>query len=231
MKKFFLILAANFSMCSAKLCSQTATDSLYSDSIQPPEPITGQLSPFISKFDGEGNFYEAGGLWGSVRFIDFNGRMYDTILQSCGKTDVYLEKFDPSAGFQWIYHACGEGMDIVIDLIVDSLQNVYVVGYFTSSIMFDRFYLTDYGDDKKDIFIAKFGPSGNLIWAQKIIGKGDDVPTRICILGDGNICVVGTCEDKVQCGNAAAKKTKTSDTFIAIFEPSGGVQSLELLAK
>jgi hypothetical protein len=79
---------------------------------------------------------------------------------------------------------------------VDKYGSVYIAGTFGGSIDFDPgpgiYNLTSANNVRSwDLFVAKFGKGGNLIWARRFGGARRDGGADLAIAQDGNIYVTG----------------------------------------
>ena len=87
----------------------------------------------------------------------------------------------------------GTGGNNAIASTVDPSGNVYITGSFSGTVDFDpgpgTTNLTSYGGT--DSYVAKFDPSGALLWAKHLGGTGGDAPTGIALDGSGNVVTVG----------------------------------------
>ena len=86
----------------------------------------------------------------------------------------------------------------LVAVAVDSQGNVIVAGYTTSQTLpgtanaFQPTKATGFPDNR-DIFIAKFDPSGQtLLWATFLGGPGDDITTAAAVDSSGSIYIIGT---------------------------------------
>ncbi|MBX2964146.1 MAG: gliding motility-associated C-terminal domain-containing protein [Cyclobacteriaceae bacterium] len=95
---------------------------------------------------------------------------------------------------EWAGRMGGTSFDRPDDLAVDASGNVFTIGFFTTTADFDPgagvLNLTSAGG--RDVFITKFDPNGNLIWARQIGGTGEDQGTAVAIDHLGNIYMAGT---------------------------------------
>jgi streptogramin lyase len=121
--------------------------------------------------DTSDNVYVTGGFVGTARFGSTN-------LTSVGTMDIFLAKYDKAGDLLWVKQAAGAsgyqsaGRDICTDLS----GNVYVTGQFQGMVNFGGKTLTATGSlpigTVNNQFIAKYGPSGNLIWVVQSGGTG-----------------------------------------------------------
>ncbi len=91
----------------------------------------------------------------------------DKVLVSYGESDMYLAKFGPHGGLEWIVQAGGYLVTEGTDLAFDTEGNVYVVGWFTNSATFQSANGTSTtvkGYINENIFLAKYSRAGLLLW-------------------------------------------------------------------
>ena len=89
----------------------------------------------------------------------------------------------------------GLGADAHLRVAADPVGNTYVVGSFSGTVDFDpsaatAVNLTSHGGT--DIFVAKYGFGGRLVWARSAGGVGDDSAADVAFDGAGNVYVGGT---------------------------------------
>jgi len=120
--------------------------------------------------DINGNVIVVGGFNGS--YISF-GNISLTNIYS-GWTDVFIAKYNSTGNILWAKRAGGASYDVATCVTTDLKGNIIVAGAFQSSnITFGFTTLTNSGN--WDIFIVKFSPSGNVIWAKKAGGSSGDM--------------------------------------------------------
>src|SRR4029077_12798519 len=91
-----------------------------------------------------------------------------TTLRSAGGTDIFLAKYGRSGELRWIVRAGGPDVDSGQGLDFDRVGNIYLTGSFTNSATFG----STNGVTKTvtgpgvTIFLAKYRPSGSLVWVQ-----------------------------------------------------------------
>lgn len=88
------------------------------------------------------------------------------------------------------------GSDVARSVATDAAGNVYIAGEFRNTVDFDpgagATALTASGPaGSLDGFIAKYAPTGNLLWAQRVGGTGLDWVNDIAIDPSGNVWATG----------------------------------------
>lgn len=133
--------------------------------------------------------------------------------------------------FQWAKSIQSEGFEEGYDLVTDPDGNTYIAGMLE--------YDTDFGNGLilssagvHDIFLAKYSPTGRLVWAKRAGGKGGDKIQSIALDGFGNIFAVGEFEDT--CYWESIMKTtpgpEVNNMFIAKYDTSGNVTWVKTLS-
>ncbi|MCX7785070.1 MAG: SBBP repeat-containing protein [candidate division WOR-3 bacterium] len=119
--------------------------------------------------------------------IDNLGNIYVTGISFSYATgyDCATIKYNSSGTIQWVqrYNGFGNGIDCGNAIMVDDLNNVYVVGYSDSL-------------NNRDYLIIKYNPSGNIEWVRKYNGTANsaDVAKAIAIDDSNYIYVTGRSE-------------------------------------
>jgi hypothetical protein len=131
---------------------------------------------FLAKFDSNGNhkwsksFGGIDGDYGSSVSVDSLGNVYITgyfgsstidfgggALKNAGYRDIFLAKFDSNGNHKWSKSFGVGEWDKSNSVSVDSLGNVYGIGYFYgSSIDFGGCPLSSAG--RQDIYLIKYAP-------------------------------------------------------------------------
>lgn len=103
--------------------------------------------------------------------------------------DVYIVKYDASGNVLWAKSGGASGIDYAYSIALDSYGNAYVTGKFTNAITFGSTQLISKGSF--DIFIVKYDPAGNVVWAKSAAGNADDSGTSIAIDTKNNVLIGG----------------------------------------
>jgi len=123
--------------------------------------------------------------------------------------------------FEWAKGAGGIGRDSANDIAVDKNGNCVIIGHFENSIEFGSNALTSKGD--KDVFIAKYDPFGNIIWANQISGDVADYGTGIACDSENSVIVTGDYQSMVRFGSVPLVANGYRDVFIAKYDSSGNL--------
>ncbi len=123
------------------------------------------------------------------------------------------------------------------DVAVDAAGNIYVAGYFQSTVDFDpgpeRAERTSAGDPSHpatgasavDIFLAKYDANGEFLWVDAIGDRGADMPHTIKLDHQGNVYATGYFSGLVDFdpspGTANLAAGIGRDAFVAKYSSSG----------
>ena len=126
----------------------------------------------------------SGGVFSST--VDFDPNTGIASLTSNGLTDGFLLKLNSVGSYQWCNKIGGTGNDYCYGLEIDSSNNIFITGSFSSSVDFDnsasQLLLTSNG--LKDIYIAGYNSIGSIIYAQNYGSTSDDEGSRITNFGN-----------------------------------------------
>jgi hypothetical protein len=164
--------------------------------------------------DGSGNCLITGRFYGIAKF--------DMItMTSFGGHDIFIAKYDSSGNVLWAKQAGGVGYDESNSIVTDERGNSYIIGYYEGNVTFGTNTLNSAGG--KDIFIAKYSSSGNVVWVKRAGGLEDDYGQEISIDGSGNIYLTGYFHGTATFETITLTSQGGSDTFIAKYDSSGSL--------
>src|ERR1019366_1627776 len=212
----------------------------------------GGSAIFIVKYDALGNplwAKSAGGSGTSDDYansvsVDKNGNAYvvgsfesptitfgSTTLTNSAIADIFIVKYDTSGNPLWAKSAGGNEYDVAYSVTVDANGNTYMAGYFANtSITFGSTTFTNsnniHGLASTDVFIVKYDPSGNPLWAKNdgVIGTATGQNYAKCIAIDlnGNTYVAGFfTSPTITFGSITLTNTGGYDMFIVKYDSSG----------
>ncbi|HVK14647.1 MAG TPA: PKD domain-containing protein [Gemmataceae bacterium] len=152
----------------------------------------------------------------------------------------------PAGDLAYAFGLTGLPFDSLTRVVTDGANNTYVAGSFSGTVDFDPSSgsapLASKGG--KDVFVAKYGPTGGLVWVKGFGGTGDDTAADIALDGASNVYIGGTFNKKVDFnpsptitqnlnaaagGSAFIEKLTTNGDFVMARAPSG-VSTLTALA-
>jgi hypothetical protein len=142
-------------------------------------------------------------------------------LSSLGGSDVFVAKFDAKGTSLWS-KGFGDGTrtQSAEALVVDSANNVIVVGTFDGSINFGGETLVAVNGG--DLFMVKFAPDGTHVWSKRF---GDAALTQyaraVAVDGSNNIVLVGDFDGTLDFGGGPMTTAGASDLFVARFDAAG----------
>ncbi len=149
----------------------------------------GQENLGRSLTDYDGYMYLYGSF--SSPSIDVAPGATTVTLNNQGGEDALLVKYDTAGMYLMSIPLAGNFGERINDVIVDP-SGIYVCGFFNDTVDFDPSPATYNLISPSGIFgsfVAKFNPSGGLIWAKAFTGWSQ--ANAICFTTGGNLCVVG----------------------------------------
>jgi len=184
--------------------------------------------------DNSGNAYVTGYFNASnLHFGEFTLTRVDST--SFGN-DIFVVKYDGSGNVLWAKSAGGigvSGYQRSTSITTDNANNCYVVGYFLpASIQFGNYTLLneDSTGSGHDIFIAKYDPSGNVLWAKRAGGEGnDDGANSVATDASGNVFLGGYYNSSsILFGTNILTNSNTTgdnyDSYLAKYDTFGNAQ-------
>jgi hypothetical protein len=146
--------------------------------------------------DAAGNSYLVGIFSGTA---DFDPGPGTALLTARGTADAYVAKYAPDGSLVWVKRMGGDAAvstgtpydDGARAVAVDGGGNVVVAGQFIGTADFGGTTLTAAGG--RDAFVAKLGPTGQVLWAKRWgaanndeqgFGVGADAAGNVYALGD-----------------------------------------------
>jgi hypothetical protein len=210
----------------------------------------GGFDIFISKFDSDGNYVWAKSMGGtntdtgtgialdSLNNVYATGHFFSTTadfdpgagtanLTPVGGTDVFILKLDSDGNYVWAKSIGGTSGDTGSGITLDSSNNVYSTGQFSSTADFDpgagTANLTSVGSS--DVFILKLDSDGNYVWAKSMGGTSSDAGRSINSDSLGSIYTTGqfsiTADFDPGAGTANLTSAGGFDIFISKLDSDG----------
>jgi hypothetical protein len=175
--------------------------------------------------DNLGNVYLAGEFEDT---LDFDPGPNIHNLVSFGRKDIFVLKISSSGNFLWVKQIGGTQIDTLLDFEIDEFGNFFLTGYFEGTADFDPgpgvFNLTSNG--KQDIYVCKLDPNGNLVWAKRIGGIGNDFGFSLEV-NDSNVYFSGIFSGTVDFdpgpGVYNLSSVSPNDRFVCKLDPNGNM--------
>ncbi|MGP8216042.1 MAG: T9SS type A sorting domain-containing protein [Bacteroidia bacterium] len=138
-------------------------------------------------------------------------------------TFSFLFSFAQAPNWIWAESAGGNYMNS-FDVVTDSIGNSYITGYYRGgSVTIGNFTLTNTG--YFDMFVAKYDPNGNVLWAKSAGGNNNDAGNGIAVDKTGNVYVVGDFQSSdITFGSTTLINTGSNISFYIVkYDPYGNV--------
>jgi hypothetical protein len=166
--------------------------------------------------DSSGNALVIANTYGTMK-------VEDVVLDHQGEQDVFITKYDRNGKFLWVRQIAGSKDERGRGISVDKQGNVFATGEFTGSLSFGS-QKVESASNLKDIFLAKYSSSGNLLWAKSFGSTGADYGRGIGADAADNIYFTGVFSGSVKFGSKTLNSVGGSkDLFLAKADASGNI--------
>lgn len=170
--------------------------------------------------DDSGNVFITGNFGDSIVFGS------TTLLNNTAPyTPMFLAKYNSSGNVIWARRMGGNGFDHANSVATDPYGNSYVTGLFAfpNNATFGSIALTNTGMGGYDVFIVKYDPFGNALWA-KGYGADDNVVGRsVTTDASGNNYVSGSYNSPALTFGSTTLTGNGYSTFLVKSDASGNV--------
>ncbi|MBO1347031.1 MAG: hypothetical protein EBE86_006395 [Hormoscilla sp. GUM202] len=208
---------------------------------------------YLAKFDEEGDFVLAkeihaehtvsgksiaidsnDNVWTKGRFegdLDLNGDGINDLTNNGDYDyDSYFAKFDSEGNLVNAFQIGGSSLEVGHGIAIDSDDNVWTTGTFSSTIDIDEDGINDLTNNGfRDGYVAKFDSEGALLFASQIGGKDEDGGRAIATDSNGDAWVLGRFQGNIDIdGDGINDLTDGSleypwatDSYVAKFSSNG----------
>lgn len=147
----------------------------------------------------------------------------NTTLTNAGNNDAFIVKYDATGTVIWAKSVGENGADQAFSTTTDLSGNIMVTGSFNSSnITFGTIILTNALSGTDNMFIAKYDPSGTVIWAKQAGWAGYDYATSVTADAFGNIIVLGYFNSAdITFGTITLNNAGSYDIFMVKYDAAG----------
>jgi len=175
--------------------------------------------------DSSGNSYVTGLLSGTADFDPVG----TANLTGNGGGDIFIAKYDPNGALIWAKHLNGGSStsEYTYAIEVDQDQNFIIAGSYEGTLDFDPSGATLYktSEGSYDLFLAKYTPNGDVIWANSMGGLLLDWGSDIALDQLGNIYITGGIGGWADFdpgpGSALIGATGAEDAILAKYDKDG----------
>ncbi|GEM_PF-823456 len=175
-------------------------------------PSTGESQGYGVAVSATGKVFVTGEFKASVQFGSQK-------LDSRGGADIFLAQYDSDGNVGWVRQAGGTDDDFGYAVAVDSSGNPGVAGEFGGKAQFGTIQLTSAGDT--DIFLVKYNPNGDLLWAERLGGSGSDAGLGLAVDSLGQWRLAGQFSDSFKIGDDLLASRGGLDILMANFDSAG----------
>lgn len=166
--------------------------------------------------DASGNIYVVGDFEGTR---NFGGTSYTAVAFS----DMFFSKYNSGGQHQWSIQLSGTGTNTMVanGVATDASGNIFITGYFSYNVTIGPNTYFNAGGNG-DSFIAKYSPTGTLIWSRVLSGTGNEFVSGIKTLGN-DIYICGSYSQAFTHGavSLAAPAGGYDDAFVMKLDVQG----------
>ncbi|HOY17470.1 MAG TPA: T9SS type A sorting domain-containing protein [Haliscomenobacter sp.] len=158
---------------------------------------------------------ENGNIWLSGYFGDTLFVEGEKLI-AAGQTDMFLLRLEENGKLQWTRHHGASGNTRAVGIAELPGRAIVGLGYFDQSVRFGETLFTANTTDQ-DLFLAAWGPDGQLLWTQKGGGVFDVTPVDITTDDKGRIYFCGNIVGVLRFDNGLSVQSKdgNADLFLA----------------
>jgi hypothetical protein len=175
---------------------------------------TGDESGFGSAPLANGDVYFCGRFNNTASFSGTN-------LTASGQ-DLFLARYDGNGTLLWARKAGGTGSDAAYAVVADAAGNAYVTGDFAGTADFGGAQITS--GSGQNSFVAKYDPTGALVWVVRIGGTGSSSSTRLHLDSASNLYVGGSFQGDIQFVTPSLTSAGGNDGFVLKLDVNGAAQ-------
>jgi hypothetical protein len=142
-------------------------------------------------------------------------------LNNSGGEDIFLTKLNANGNVIWSKTAGGSGSDGGMGVCSDINNNLYLTGnYDSSTLTAGTNTLSNAG--LSDAFLFKYDGNGNIIWAERFGGPGNDAISASVTDSNGNTFITGQFTSPVLViGSTTLTNNGGDDMFCAKYDVNG----------
>jgi len=142
-----------------------------------------------------------------------------TTLSSAGGADIFVTRLSPGGQVAWARKAGGQGSDRGYGIATTADGSIVVTGSFAGTATFGATTLSSNGGE--DVFVTRLTPGGQVAWARKAGGTGDDRGLAIAARADGSVLVTGRFAGTAAFGDTTLASGGLENVFVTRVAATG----------
>jgi len=200
-----------------------------------PNISTAQTWAWVQQLGSSSNESIAGLVIDEQENIYITGNFFNELtlgnatLNVKGESDIYIAKLDPNGEVLWAKSAGGAFPDLVEDMAIDAVGNIYCLGSYFVLADFEDTTLRD-AHGPKAIFISKYDSDGNLLWVKDIEGTIFKSITAMAINEEQQLTLTGYFQDSLFIADTVLVAQGQTDLFVTQYNQQGEFQWINSLA-
>ncbi len=212
---------------------------------------TGYCDTKNTVVDEQGATYMIGSFGGTV---DFDPSEATTTLSSASERDIFVAKYDAAGGLLFVNQmqtaTAGESISYAEDITVDTDGNVFVAASFVNRITLGTTVLgttvlgttvlgttvltstpRENGESSRDILLARYSATGELVFAYAIGGPGTDYGYALATTPDNKLLLTGRFQGRVDFDPGAGTtvlegEDNSTDIYLARYNSDGSLDAV-----
>ena len=125
---------------------------------------------------------------------------------------------------KWAKQISGQGEELPNHIAFDSKNNIYITGNYQTNLFFDNSSISSFG--KKDYYMAKMDPDGNLFWIHGMGSSGNESQFYLTLNDSDEIIATGHYINTFRLDNHTQLTSMgLRDWFLARFDNSGTLKN------
>lgn len=141
-------------------------------------------------------------------------------LEAIGEDDIFLALLNAEGAVEWATAGGSNLDDELAAVAIDGDGNVLCAGAYWFEGTFGGDTLTT-SLNPKGIFLLKYSPLGQLVWARSIEGTNLKGITDLAVDGSGNVYVCGFFSGELHVESSVLTAAGNTDLFVAKYNPEG----------
>lgn len=165
--------------------------------------------------DGNGNTYVTGHFYGEIV-------LGESTYTTAGNQDAFLAKLDAQGEVLWALAFGGSGADEGRGVVSDAAGNCYITGFIGSTdVQIGEETISSLSG--YDVYVLKFSPTGNLLWARTFGGFSNQNAAAIAMDSEGDIHIAGSFQGTMVMDSYTLTATTSIDAFTCKMDAQGNV--------